>query len=518
MPKIREIGFTGRAPGPIGGVQASPEAFGASAAQGQKALAQSIVGVGDLLVQRAEQSDLSDLNAKFSATQAQFTADWQERLRTADPGDKTLSDKFIQDYDTHIEKLREGVGTRAGRLYFEKAANDMRSQFSTTTVAAQAELAGVKARDDLVSARDNDSYTLLKDPSAFADVLQRHGEGLDNYVATGGNTAAALKLRVDGEKELAVSAVRGWIRLNPELAVNQLNEDKWKGFIDGDAKHQLLAEAEQSINGDRIEGERRRIESERIAKKRIDAEQDKVLKGIHSGTITGKDISDNTVFDFEARNQMFNILEAQNRGEKPDKALLFSLFDRIHLPEGHPNRIVDERELIDYGPSLGIDGLRTLRGEIQGKGTSEGAREAKFKAEYIQGAEKILAGKDAVTGLVDPKGQDNYQRFFYDFQEQWAEKRKTKSVRELTDPKSPDYMGNLSLKYRRTLDQQIADMASFADMDIEAPTEAFTPGESFNPAAAPLPAAPPPRAAPVQQKRNEGESPAQYLKRIKAGS
>ncbi len=447
MGQIKQYLNRSEVTGAIDPRRADPDAFGALG-KGVAELGGAISGVGDMLNKREEQQELSDLHAKMSETHAQFTNEWQETLRTADPGDTTIAQKFNEKFTQRMDELGEGLGTRGGRLYFQKASADLKGHFLTSAMAGQAELAGVKAKIDFTKAVQSQSSSLMNDPSSFDMVLKMQGEGVDNLVNSGLlPRAKAEELKLSGQQELAKSAVRGWAKLNPEEAKAQLNGGKWDNYFDGDVKKQLLGEADQEIRGKEIEAERARAEQRRALEEKRKALQNDFLVKMNDGKLSAKEILNSNLdaFGSGSKEQFLQMMKVKNedRALKTDGEVYSNLFNRIHAPDNDPKKIKDVNELNKFvGNGITFSSLNQLRDEFEGKNTPEGQLVATMRKELTDAAGAKFMKKGAF-GVRDPKGVDLQLQFHEFIAVKEREQRKAgKPLMDLYRADSPDYIGN----------------------------------------------------------------------------
>lgn len=517
MGKIRIYDTQVRAPGPVASPsapQATPQVMGGDLGQGFKDLGSGITKVGDALQQRAEQSELSDLNAYFAKTQADFTQDWQKRIGEADPSDTTVTSKFMDDFQKHIDDRRDGITTRAGQLFFDRQSAELGSHFQMTANAGQAELAGEKARTDYQSAVSNYSATLLNDPSSFSQVMQQHDGALNNLVSTGLlPQKAALQLREENAPRLAKATVQGWIKLSGtdtqrlDDVEKNINGGTWDKYISGEQKYQLLGEVGTARNAAHTAAERLRMEQKQALEKTQNAKQTYYLQKMfgQGEKFNLQEVLDDKVlnsFGSGSKEQLINMArEHARQGGKlqVDDSLVTDLFKRIHSPETDPQHISNENDLNEFfGKGLDDKWLQTLRGEIQGRKTTDGKDVSDLKADMVRTAEKVLAGPGP-TGIVDAEGGANYVRYKADFLKEWDEKvRSGVPVKNLIDPKSPDYMGNKFLHYQKDLPEL-----------IDAKARAFQSKPVSNPSMLPTET----KTEPVKKQRLPNELPLDYLKR-----
>jgi hypothetical protein len=498
MPQIKPYSSQIGAAGTVDVRRANPETMGAAAGVGLEKLGNSVMGVADVLQQRKEQAEVSDLNAKLSKAHADFTISWQERLKKADPADTTLAENFNKEFDDYVGSLRENVETAAGEKYFINSSSQMQAHFRQSTYAGQAQLAGIKAREDFQQGISNRSSALLNDPTALDMSLQQTEADLEAKVAAGLPREIAEKLRGDSRAQLAKSAIRGWATLDPDHTLKQLKAGKWDTYVDGDVKHQMIGEANQAINAREIEANQKRAEQERIKRDTQDRIQQDMLSKIVNGGLRPTDILADKALDFGQKNQMLSILQQHvDKPPKTDPATYSDLLSRIHLPDGDPKKLVDQQELVKYAEQrrLSISDLNALRNEIDGDNTQEGKINSTMKTQIMALAKARLVKKD-IMGTEDPYGQEQYSQFLGEFL--WTyqdEVKKGKSPRQLLDPASQDYLGSKILnKYHKTPQQRMQEQVKYM--------------QRVTPVVTPTP-------APAVVGRQPGETTAQYLERMK---
>lgn len=504
MPRIQEYRTRVEAPGPVQGRRASADDFTAGGLGG---IGQAIAQTGDMMAKRQEQQEVSDLTAKMAETHAKWTVDFKDRVQkgTLEP------DKFMEDFDDDLGKLSENVSTFGGSQYLKRAAAQMRGHFTEATAAGASELAAKKAVADYTGSLNSLSSALVNDPSSFEFARQMHEEGINGLVANGGLPAEhADKLKIAGAQDLAKSAVRGWIDLNPEMAREQLRSGKWNGLIDGDVKHQMFGEVEQAIRAKELEKERQRKEQERALEEQRKTTQNDFLGKMTQGALSTKEILNSNLeaFGSGSKKQFLDMLEENTKhgGVRTDPATFIDLFNRIHLPEEDTKKLRDENDLNQYliARRLSFEDLNRLRGEIQGKKTAEGAIEAELKKGVGDIARGMLTKSNPLMGIRDPIGDEQYQKYMTFFLTEYAAQRKKgKTAVELLSPESPDYLGKHIRSYTRTPQQIIKDMANMASQKEGLAAPAPSPSAS--------PSGTPPKAP---EARKPGESAADYLKRI----
>lgn len=477
---------------------ASAAQFGSSG-EGMKSLADAGFQLAGIIQKRQEQSEVSDIHVALSKTQA----DWTNQFHTQLQDGSLNTEQFTKDFNEYIDKQGENVSTRAGKMYFQQASAQLKGHFLEQAAMGQAELAGAKAKDNYMQSLGNGSSTLLNDPSSFEMTNQMQNQGVDNLVSTGGLPAkAAAELKLHSTTELAKSAVRGWIKLNPDDAKEQLDSGKWDKYVDGDLKHQLLGEADQATRARTVEDERLKRQQKEIIDAQQTETQNGFLKKMSEDGLSTKEILESNLdpFGSGSKEQFIKLLQEHDRVKsekiKTDPGVYIDLWDKVHLPDGDPNKINNENDLNKYmGRGLTVQDINTLRGEIQGKKTIAGQDEAELKKGLTDIAKGKLTKSNPLTGMKDPLGDTQYQKFLNGFLTDYQKlKQEGKSPQQLLNPESPDYLGKNIDRYVRTQQQQVQDLVK-SNRKIPSTTPTATP-------------------TPAPEPRKSGEDAASYLKRI----
>lgn len=507
MPRIKSVENRVETQGPVNSPQAQASDFGDF--RGLSAVGQGLDAVGDFVQKRREQSDVSTMSAQLSKARLDWTTNLQERLKTADPNDAEFVSNFQQELDDYISELGKNASTDKGSIYFTEQAAQLRTSLLTNAIAGASELAGVKAKQDWQTAVSSNSGAVLSDPSSFEAVMSSNKAMTQSLVETGAiSSAQAMELEAKANTETAKSAIKGMANLNPDAAKEMINSGKFDPYI-GTMKDQLLGEVDQAKRGQLIEQERVKKQQEEALKVEQMATQNDFLGKITTGKLNTKMVLNSNLppFGSGSKEQFLQMMETHNkqRANKSDPQVFLNTFARINLPDGDPKKIVDENDLngLVVAGKLSFEDLGKLRGEIQGKRTEAGGIESQLKKGLLDVAKGSLTRSNPLTGIRDPRGDEQLQAFTSFFLTEYADQRKKgKSAKDLLDPTSPDYMGKAIRNYARTPEQIMKDLAGGFNSDpIEvAPTDSRV--------------TPPPD----ENRRKDGETIASWKKRTGKGS
>lgn len=508
MPQIKEYTSRSEVAGPVS-TRAPNSDIISGVGRAVQNLGESIDQSGQIIQRRMDQDEISNLNRELASLEADSTVDLQGRLQkglTSDPSEDTsgatgtmgttsaedgtdMAQKFMDDLNGKLDKVSEKIGTRAGRLYFENQRATLSQHFLQHAKAGQAELAGVRAKSNFIQAMNADAGALMNDPSSFNLKLSRGEQTIKGLVEAGGLPAVkAEELRLNMRSEYAKSAVRGWARLNPQDAKAQLDSGQWDGMFDADVKKQLYGQIEEEERGRRADAALMRSEQERELKQKQMGVENDFLNKLQSKKLKPREVLDSILSPDDKVKYIGMIEKEATTRIKADPGTVTSLFQRIHAKDGDPKRITDEKELNKYfGRGLDTPSLNMLRAEVQGRRSPDGEFRSAMVAQIEKEARATLV-KGGGFGIPDPKGEEIMSAWQASFLADLQDKSsKGLGIRSLLTKGHKDYIGDSYKNFERTLSEKTKDMV---------PKMEPMGGGKIAP-------------------RKEGESPAEYLQRIK---
>lgn len=240
--------------------------------------------------------------------------------------------------------------------------------------------------------------------------------------------------------------------------------------------------------------------------------QNDFLTLMQQGKLTSADVinSDLKPFGTGSKDEFLRMLNTNGGSAGPDDSATFqSLFDRIHLPDGDPNKITDPNMLNAYfGHGIGtIPTLDRLRSEITMRNTPDGQIESDLKKGVYDAAKAALVKGSPISGFSDPNdfvGREQLQKYSAWFDRAYKDGRVNgKSMYDLLDPSSKDYLGGKNIEQFRISDEARMHMQIDKIRASQAPSA--------------QPSAPSVKAPVKILSRVPGETPEQYLKRVGLG-
>lgn len=232
---------------------------------------------------------------------------------------------------------------------------------------------------------------------------------------------------------------------------NELPWDKQYAIIE-DAKQGVRANQARDLQQITFQKEQLELQNKQAMSEGIDK--------IVDGKMTVGDIRNDGRLNFEGKKALLEAMTADLTGlGKTDYKVFDDTYNRIHLPEGDPNRITGEDQLVPLvGHGLSFENVKQLRDELAGKDTASGKALGELKAGFMKAAESQIT-KTTLTQR-DSVGDAQFYKFQQSFLTQYAAKVKAGiNPYDLLDPNSKEYMGGLVSQYARTPQQAMSDMA-----------------------------------------------------------
>lgn len=454
MAVIREYTSPDQASGGVPARQAQASDMGGGT--GLEDVGASVGKVGDALYDLAQRDEVADVYTQLSAKRAQWTVELQRRASSPQSGDPDFASKVTQDFGNDMAGMGDNISTVGGRLALQRGQAELTSQIVSQAGAYQIKAAGDKAVNDYKVFVDNNRTAVYNNPSSFEsanrDVVAAINDPNGPYSTM--PAAARTALQREATENIALSAVQGTIRTNPQQGLDELNSGKWDQFLTGDKRNTaetfgLRAQRAQEYEQARLDAQ---------AQKAQKAEWDQIgtgfLKQLNSTDPSTPALSTKDVL-YGAGKDMPPALQEHwlsmiNRADKPDPlsaishATSTSMFQDIHLPDGDPNKIVDEKQIDQayINGNLNRTDLDFLRKEVGSARTDDGERLGKRQADFLSGYKAQITKSNPLMGNLDKEGDANFYMFQRNADSMVQQYRQAgKNPYDLFDPSKPDYLG-----------------------------------------------------------------------------
>lgn len=240
----------------------------------------------------------------------------------------------------------------------------------------------------------------------------------------------------------------------------------WFNRLNWEQQFAIVHDAEQGVRANQV----RDAQNAALTEQQHKQQQQKLMNDMFNRIgATGDGANPLTVdqvksadLDYQNKEHMLTAINAVSRGEMAtDPAVFNTLFQRIHLPSGDPNKLADDDALLPYvGKGLSVSDLGVLRGEMRGKNTPDGAALTELKKNFFKMAGDQIS-PSVFLGSKDPTGVQN----FYNFQQDAImtldkAQRAGEDPMDYLNPKNSKYLGNKIPLYQRTPQQQMQDYSA----------------------------------------------------------
>lgn len=494
MARIPIYQSTAAIPGPTDRPSATGEGFGAGVGA---ALAQAggvVQQTGEVVYQRQEQREISQLNAAFSKKQAELTNKLRTDLNAADPNDADFSKRFDDGVQQNMEELSGLATTRGARDYYTKQSAALSGHFSVQAQAGQTELAGIAAQNNYLESLNAATSTLTEDPSSLDFVIQHQDETLNAMVSSGSlSRAKAIELQTHSHNEAGKSAALGTIENNPRMGLEALQGGAFDKYVDGTTKAALIGHAKTAIKAEEVDARLAAEEARRAKKDAADSDMGGMLGQIAEpdpeNRLTAKDVLNNQNMTHEDKEHFLRLLGVIGEGgnRKTDPQVMGDALHRAYLPADDPNRLTEE-EIKQGAGTVYRDPaeINQLFTAVQQRKTAEGRQENDGFGALEAFAKKNLGGSAA--GIPDPAGDALVADFMFKAKSKYDQERKAgKSVDQLLSATSPDFIGKYlqvpslkerSMRYISAFKGGSTDLTTTTTFDADANLKVYTPEQA----------------------------------------
>ena len=421
---------------------------GAETARSFQRLGSAIETGSEQIYQRQAQEETSDLNADFSMLTAEVT----DEIDSAVQDGSINSQDYLQKLQPRIDKLSDGISTPAARRSFERNAARLTAVAIKKASRGQAMVAGAKAQANVQAEINNYSSSLFVDPSSFQDNIDAMRSSIEDQVTSGALKAVdAEKLQMVATRDLAKGAVRGWARLDPDLAEKKLKD--FQPYLSGDQMSEMQGYINQERRANAAELARVEAAERRAEKLKGDAWMEKNLNQIINGNLSTKTILSSPLKPRE-KMSLINAVErnAKDGGGATDPRIKNQITQKILTGE-----FTDVQQFVDQvGKGINLKDLGELNNFLAK--TPEGQAQIDGEKRLFELARKTISSKDYSGAFnTDADSEYNITRFMADYQAAKNQMIKDgKPVSSLVDPNSADYFGLKAKSYKLTPQQTIA--------------------------------------------------------------
>lgn len=455
MPQIKEYTQQTSAPGVFNSAQMSPEA-GQAEGRANQQMGAVVGNLGEIVQKRNEMNEISNANVAMSELQAKYT----NRLHQEANEGTFNSDKFLQDYQDETDKASENFSTVGAQDFIKKTSIGTKQHLSTSGFAVSAELASVKAKQDMAASESASGQSIYRDPSQLELTLQKDNLYLDSFTNKNKGLAKAVEVKKQEIKaKYAMQAVKGSAQINVDKAESDLNAGKWDSYLNGEQLDEMRRYMDTTRNGQLAKANLAEKQIEKAKKQRSDEFANKTFADIHHGTFDAESVINNDDMSWETKARMFALVRTDGKEVKKSQADTKVMQTRMKIDsyEITESSVLDEMVLNKEITVKQRDGLfKHMTNPL----TTEGQQMKTAKISLNNQAKSLIS--DGTGGIPQADGPRRMQDFFTELDSFVTEKRKAGiSLHEIYDSKksngeySKNSAYNLIQKHRATLNDNV---------------------------------------------------------------
>lgn len=533
MPRVRpyesQVSSQGDLPRRSAGTQDFGGAGLANLGQGVENLGQGLGQAQRILNEAKARKEVTDAHVSVAELHTALSQRLDESARNWTPDQPPLSETFLSGHvKTALDKLRSVDGdtdrfeTEAGASAFQLRATALTSHMTDLTRSIDAKLAGdaaVQQHEKMVATAGN---FLQSHPAYFSIKRDEVNSTINDPNGIYGRISALdrQKLVRKAEEKLAIDAVQGFIRKSPNVALKTLQDPNLKhsetyGWmataIPNEKLAPLIKHAETEVNGLAVDAARAEADANRqrilLARSAETGLIEKIalhMDNPKEPMLSARDVLDSalTELDPEKSKALLSLIRTWSREDphRPvhtDPSTMRELVRDIHRPDGDPNKLIDNTRIYQAydKEKLSFQDLKHVNTEFNEARTPDGQKFGQSKEKFITSMAPLIDHSNPMMGKMDRSGKANVYAFEQSVNRKVEEYRKAgKDIYSLFDPDAPDYMG----KPERLKPFQKHIMDSIRE---------FSEGMRNAPA---------PKVEMPEKARKPGETPQQYLDRMKA--
>jgi hypothetical protein len=400
--------------------------------------------------ERRALEESSNLAAGLATTQADLDLQWENAKKGADPTSPDFaefSDNFITKVvDPAIDALGNGVTTNTVQRQLRETQAKLRGKYRVQTTLDQAALSGAQAEQNIITLGRVQADSVYTKPETLDISIGIVDHAIKGLIAAGMDRAGALELQRTLNAGIAESAFKGAANINPDAAVKALDAGKYAEYVPQVTQDEMRKYAE--MQKESVEVDKRRAEADKRQAKEdaaFVANQEWSSAIIANPTkvdpraiardprLSGEQMRAITNFQDEELRKLKGEAGDENRGPG-----FWSAYDRVF--QGGFKSTDEIYAMARKGGTLTLPDADKLAGLWRGRQdrTRAGNYEDERLKSFFDGMRLKLTRSQ--FGQPIAGGDERARRFYYDKTKQ-IDNRGDKSIDQLIDPESPDYLG-----------------------------------------------------------------------------
>ena len=234
---------------PIEAGQSSQVAFTgrrAEAADFQSGNVEGVVKFIKTIQENAEQKELLDVAVKEAEDRVRSDKIISDLGKTLSPDDPEFSSKALEEIQRQRDALGISFQTRKAQEAYDIKTRIGDARSLGLANEYQSVRVGKHAREQIEKIIDTTSVAIQNDPSSMGERIASLQELVDSHPLFAKLPAEARDdIRKKAEATYAVAAIQGMIQVNPEAAIQALNDGMVDSYVPSQTKIALLKSADQ---------------------------------------------------------------------------------------------------------------------------------------------------------------------------------------------------------------------------------------------------------------------------------
>lgn len=459
--------------------------------EGTQILGQNLAQANRFLMEQQARQEVTDASVALTQLGTELVIEHDEAAKRWKPGDPPLSETFSGVVTARLEKLRgaengeERFTTQQGLSTFQTHAAQLVSHFTGLTLRTDAHLAGEAAKEQHRALVDGMGNFLQGHPAYFSLRRDELDAVINDPNGVYGRLSAVQRSELVrlGSEQLAISAVQGFIRKTPNVALETLNDPMLKQdeqygwiaqYIPNEKMQVLLNNARTMVDAQeaearRVQADLRRQETEMHHATGQSLTAKLLLHEDNPGnpqfppltaTEVGIAMLENRL-DSGTGRALHSMMKAAatEHAPKTDYGAMWDMFKRVTLPETDPRKLRD----LDPINQLAIQGrlepqhFKFLRDEFVNARTDEGGKLSDARKAFLD-MWKPSIDTSIMGQKLDQSGALRFGEFvMFAKREEERMRKEGKNPHDLYDDQSQDYLGRKTRPYIKTMMEQIKD-------------------------------------------------------------
>jgi hypothetical protein len=437
---------------------------------GLETFAKGLNDVGNAVQKYQDHEQISDAAKDISQLRVDWTNYTQELKKTGD-----VPESYVTDLHNHLSQLKDKYANNpAAKDYVEQHSNQIIQDYAGLGTHIESQIAGEKELTNYTILTNNVANDARSSPTTWKTGLSLINERIDQNVKAGNGLSfeQGEVLKRKSMTETAEAAAQGYIDANPHDGKMRILSGEFDSYLDPKQKESMIRFADTTMRADRVQSDYDRARGKEALKDAQDKQMGEYMKKLYGdGLDTRTVINDKMLTTLQKENVLNMIHKTATNAARNDPSVSNDIYKEINKQDStifSPDQIIEK-------VGHGIDGktAQWLTKVLADRKSPNGMKESAAQNLVMKEASKKLLG-DPTLG-PNPEGQNRLNAFTQNFYNEWTEQRKNgATAQELSDPKSPKYLGKLidqyQMNFKEVLDAKMKTMSMKQQPKGAAPT------------------------------------------------